>query len=370
MVNPVQLSAVEPPVRGPDGIWVLSRHADVRAVLRAPNVGVDTAIATGIARVAARSGRDLSGLLRGHGALPNMRDGAEHAASRRAFACHAARLLADEDCGFGARLERALAALPSATPIDAMADLIHPLVDAHLSETLDIPRADLHRQQQTFVNLFESVSPVPALALMVQQSVIADTLFAEAAALLRNRGVAAPDTADLGALFFAANLAGDGLRGLFAQVVLRLAGAPGLRQHLRDDPAAVEGFVRECLRLSALLPHITRRVVSGEIVLAGAVLRAGDRLRLDLGRANRDPEVFAEPERFWPERPAQPHLAFAAGVHTCQGARATKSLTETFTLRIATGFDLATDCARPALLPGRITRIPDRLMVTLTPLPG
>jgi cytochrome P450 len=39
-----------------------------------------------------------------------------------------------------------------------------------------------------------------------------------------------------------------------------------------------------------------------------------------LGAANRDPRVYAEPDRFDPRREGPPHLAFADGAHACLGA--------------------------------------------------
>ena len=54
-------------------------------------------------------------------------------------------------------------------------------------------------------------------------------------------------------------------------------------------------------------------------MLQGQTIRQGDLLYLSLGAANRDPEVFAEPDRFFVGRENNRHLAFGAGAHLCLG---------------------------------------------------
>lgn len=347
---------------------MVSRHTDVRTVLRAGNVGTDSTLAEGVAQLAARSGRNLSGLLRGHSALPNSLNGAKHVAARRAFASHAARLLALDETAFGQSLEHALETLPTGTLIEAMQALVDPLVDAYLAETLGVSIADINRQRRLFLALFGSGRPHQPLAELVQMSATADSLFAETAAVLRDRGFAEPTTTDLGAIIFAVNLAADALRGLFAQVLARLAIEPDHQVQLRESSDWAARFVRECLRFSAVVPFVFRKVLADEIVLPGAVLRAGDRLCLDLGRANRDPDVFIEPDRFLPDRRALPHLAFGAGTHTCQGARSSKNLAETFALRVVNRFRIRGETERLEFLPGRPTRVPVRLPIAFHPI--
>ena len=65
----------------------------------------------------------------------------------------------------------------------------------------------------------------------------------------------------------------------------------------------------------------TNRRCTVEVELRGKTLRAGDTVRVGLGAANRDPDVFPDPERFdVRRRMAQPPLSFGAGPHFCVGA--------------------------------------------------
>jgi len=49
-------------------------------------------------------------------------------------------------------------------------------------------------------------------------------------------------------------------------------------------------------------------------------LRKDDRVRWFISSANRDPEAFAQPDRFDITRDPNPHVAFGSGVHHCLGA--------------------------------------------------
>jgi Cytochrome P450 len=62
------------------------------------------------------------------------------------------------------------------------------------------------------------------------------------------------------------------------------------------------------------------RHTTADVRVASQVVPAGDRIVMLLAAGNRDPRRFADPDRFWPERPDNAHLAFGGGVHYCLGA--------------------------------------------------
>ena len=92
------------------------------------------------------------------------------------------------------------------------------------------------------------------------------------------------------------------------------------REALLADPAGWDGAVEEVLRHDSPV-QITGRTAKADAVVAGRDVRAGTRVTVLLGAANRDPEVFDDPARFDVTRAnARDHLAFSAGIHYCVGA--------------------------------------------------
>jgi cytochrome P450 len=85
------------------------------------------------------------------------------------------------------------------------------------------------------------------------------------------------------------------------------------------DDAAVRRLVEEFLRHDSPL-HLFERTAKEPAEVAGVALERGDKVAALLGAANRDPSVFADPDRFDPTREPNPHLAFGAGIHFCIGA--------------------------------------------------
>jgi cholest-4-en-3-one 26-monooxygenase len=95
---------------------------------------------------------------------------------------------------------------------------------------------------------------------------------------------------------------------------------PDRRQTLIDDPAKIPVAVEECLRW--VTPIISfRRTATSDYELHGEKIREGDSVLLFYGSANRDPEVFDNPDVFDVERNPNPHLAFGFGPHFCLGAQ-------------------------------------------------
>ena len=85
------------------------------------------------------------------------------------------------------------------------------------------------------------------------------------------------------------------------------------------DDAALGRLVEEFLRHDSPL-HLFERTAKEPTNIGDVHLEPGDKVAALLGAANRDPAVFADPDRFDPTRDPNPHLAFGAGIHFCIGA--------------------------------------------------
>jgi cytochrome P450 len=106
------------------------------------------------------------------------------------------------------------------------------------------------------------------------------------------------------------NLIGNGLVSLIE--------FPDERQRLLQAPELMRSAVEEMLRFESS-NQLGNRITTQSVELGGFAMPEGTRLTLCIGAANRDPEQFADPERFDVGRNPNRHLAFASGAHACAG---------------------------------------------------
>jgi cytochrome P450 len=90
-------------------------------------------------------------------------------------------------------------------------------------------------------------------------------------------------------------------------------------ERLRGNPVLVNSTVEEMLRFVTPTFHFLRTVAK-DTELRGVPMRRGDLVALFLASANRDEEVFSNPDRFEIGRAPNEHLAFGYGEHFCLGA--------------------------------------------------
>jgi cytochrome P450 len=108
---------------------------------------------------------------------------------------------------------------------------------------------------------------------------------------------------------------------MIALGTLALLEHPGQLAALRDadDPQLARSAAEELLRYLTIAHFGRRRVALADIEINGQWIRAGEGIILPNDVANRDPDVFADPGRLDVHRDARRHLAFGSGVHQCVG---------------------------------------------------
>lgn len=106
---------------------------------------------------------------------------------------------------------------------------------------------------------------------------------------------------------------------VLATGTLNLLNNPDQLARLRADPSLVHAAVEEMLRYDAPA-QLVDRYAAEDMVLGGVSIAKGDAITAVLGSANRDPEAFADPDRFDIDRDNKQQLGFGDGVHRCIGA--------------------------------------------------
>jgi cytochrome P450 len=108
------------------------------------------------------------------------------------------------------------------------------------------------------------------------------------------------------------NLIGNG--------TVALLGEPEHWERLREEPALVPAAVEELLRYDSPV-QMTMRIATEDVDVNGSVMAKGTSVIVAIGGANRDPQVFDQPDRLSIDRPnASRHLSFSLGMHHCLGA--------------------------------------------------
>jgi cytochrome P450 len=108
------------------------------------------------------------------------------------------------------------------------------------------------------------------------------------------------------------NLIGGGVTALLAH--------PEQLKLLRDDPSLLPGAVEEFLRYDGPVNPGVVRFPTEDVEIGGVLIPRGATVLIATAIADRDPSVFADPDRLDVTRRENAHLAFGHGVHYCLGA--------------------------------------------------
>jgi cytochrome P450 len=146
--------------------------------------------------------------------------------------------------------------------------------------------------------------------------------------------------------------------GMIANLLLHLLSDPALPAAVRDDPVLLDAAIEESLRLEPAAATVDRYATC-DVTIGGVGIRRGDLVVVSLAAANRDPAVFADPDRFDPHRSGlRKQLAFAQGPHVCVGLHLARLQTRCAALNVLALPELTLDAGRSTAPTGLVFRKP------------
>lgn len=108
-----------------------------------------------------------------------------------------------------------------------------------------------------------------------------------------------------------------------SHIMRLLSDYPDEYQRLRENRELLPSAIEECMRMAPPVIQF-RRTAMVDTEIRGQKIKQGDKLVMFYPSANRDEEVFEDPDRFDITRDPNPHLTFGIGEHFCLGANLAK----------------------------------------------
>lgn len=115
------------------------------------------------------------------------------------------------------------------------------------------------------------------------------------------------------------NASHEATANMIALGTLVLLENPGTLAELNADPALWPKAVEELLRYLSVADLVSPRIAKEDVEIAGQRIAAGEGLYLLTGSANRDKDLFDNPDTFDIHRSTRGHMAFGYGKHQCLG---------------------------------------------------
>jgi cytochrome P450 len=318
--------------------WVLTRYRHVEAVLNDGRFSANRRLARN--RFAQMMTQEELRRMGPVGQVVTMlgADPPEHTRLRRlvskAFTVRAVESLRPR---IQALVEELLDAAEEKGDFDLIADLAYPLPVIVIAEMLGIPPQDRDTFKRWSDDVAASLGPLtaPEVAERARQSVIEMTDYFRQAVAQRRRhpredlisglvaaeeqGQALSEQEVLATLILLLVAGNETTTNLIGNGMLALFRHPDQWQRLCRQPELVRTAVEELLRYESPA-QATSRVALQELEIDGHRVQPYQMVMCIIGAANRDPEVFAEPDRLDIGREPNPHLAFGDGIHFCLGA--------------------------------------------------
>jgi len=319
------------------GVWVITRHADVSALLAHPAMSAQKFDAGGLPPEMSEEFGPLYAML----SKQMLFQDPPHQTRLRTLAAKAFTPRVIE--GLRPNIQKWTddfldTALAEQGQLDIIRDLAYPLPATVIAEMLGVPSEDRDQFRHwsddfadflgTASNDWEAVRPfLPGIYKLMDylQRIVDETRAAPGNNLL-SALVAAEEQGDtlteeeLIANCLLLLVAGhETTTNLIGNGLLSLLSHPDQAARLRQDPALLPTAIEELLRYESPVQW-TSRIPKERVTLDGLRIEAGQFVLLGLGAANRDPVQFTDPDRLDIARREGRHLAFGWGAHYCLGA--------------------------------------------------
>jgi pimeloyl-[acyl-carrier protein] synthase len=327
---------------GPLRFWVLTRHADVLALLRDPRVTVDRMpglqVDPNAPPVDPATLNPFARTLRTLARVMLFRDPPDHTRLRGlANKAFTPRMVEQLRPRIAALVGELLAPLADGAPFDVVRELAEPLPILVIAELLGLPvedRKQLKEWSDDLAVLLDGSIAMQHLGRGIQSAIAVfdylrghleerrrspreDLLSAMLAARERDENL--NDDEILATALLVMGAGHETTTNLIGNATLALLRNPGELARLRAEPALLLGAVEEFLRYDAPVQG-TARATREPIEIHGTTIPARREILLPIGCANRDPAVFADPERLDVARADVRHVSFGYGIHFCLGA--------------------------------------------------
>ncbi len=319
-------------------VWILSRYADVSAVLRDPSFSVRRLESAAVRRLGAfqKLRPDFREMI-ARNLL--MLDPPDHTRLRSLVAkAFTPRVVERLRPRVQALVDGLLDQAQRRGEIELMRDFAYPLPATVIAELLGVPPADGPRFVRWSNDLTALLDPfnapgglAAAQAAFVELSAYFREVLAErrrepredlisALATVEERGesLSEAELVSLCGLILGAGY--ETTANLIGNAAVALLRYPGERKRLVDAPELIVSAVEEFLRYESPV-QATDRVATRDLEIRGTRIRRGELVVLFLAAANRDPERFPDPDRLDLGRLDNAHLAFSHGPHFCLGAQ-------------------------------------------------
>jgi cytochrome P450 len=322
---------------GSPGLWILTRYADVQRVLKDPRFSVDRRKAVVIQQNLDRLPAAVA--FAEEGGLRSMlvMDPPDHTRVRglvsKAFTPRRVAALRPR---IEAIVTELLDAVTDRGEMDGIADFAAPLPAIVIAELLGVPAAD-HKQFKQWSTELVSVGAGNPFGAREAFERALERLLDYLRGVIGERRKGPRDDLISGmieaqenssALSDAELLATSNLlliaghettTNLIGNGTLALLRHPEQLELLRADPSLLRPAIEELLRFDSPVQG-TARVATQDVEVGGKTIPAGALVVAGIGAANRDPEVFPDPDRLDLGRAGENHLSFGFGAHFCLGA--------------------------------------------------